>query len=54
MKKSDLIKLLESFAGDPEVIVELPDGETSVPIQQAATYDESSNPDTIHLVTVIR
>jgi len=51
MKKSELIQILESYPGDPEVIVELLDGETSVPIQHAALYENSSTPEIVHLIT---
>lgn len=51
MNTTELIRLLKTFPPDAEVIVELLDGETSVPIQGAIQYDDSSNPDTVRLVT---
>lgn len=51
MKKSELIKLLETFPGDPEVIVLSLDGQEGYPINGAVTHDNSTTPETISLVT---
>jgi hypothetical protein len=51
MTKNELIQILNTFPGDPEVVVEWVCGEVSVPIQRVATYDNSSTPEVIHLVT---
>lgn len=53
MKTSELIQLLQTFPPDAEVIIELLDGDTSVPIQGAIQYNDSSQPETVHLVTRI-
>lgn len=51
MKKSELIKLLETFPGDPEVILLSLDGQEGYPIKGAVTHDNSTTPETISLVT---
>lgn len=51
MKKTELIKLLEKFPGDPEVIVMSFDGQEGYPIKAVVTYDDSTTPDDICLVT---
>lgn len=51
MKKSELLKLLNSHDGDPDVVVQLRDAPMTLPIHGAATFDNSPTPDTIHLIT---
>jgi|GEM_PF-6653526 len=51
MKKSVLIRLLNTFPDDLEVIVLSIDGQEGYPIKAAVTQDESTTPDTICLVT---
>jgi hypothetical protein len=51
MTKSELIRLLNTFPGDPEVIVLSLDGIEGYPIRGVVTDDNSTTPETIRLVT---
>lgn len=51
MKKLELIKLLKSFPGNPEVTAVSLDGKESYPIRTAVTWANSTMPEIIRLVT---